>query len=215
MTNGDGVRELQKTMSILRGDGGCLWDREQTHESLVTFLIEETAELVDAIEAGTRDDLVEELGDVLYQVLFHADILSDDPDTPVTLDDVARRTSEKMRRRHPHVFGDVTVSDVSEIRDNWVKTKQAEKGQDRLTVDQVPHSLQPLARAQALLLRAKRNEVDPGIHGLAPDTEEELGEALLSLVEGALEKGLDPDRAMRLALRRLEEAITRRETGRQ
>lgn len=213
MTSGDGVSYLRETMTILRGDDGCLWDREQTHDTLIPFLIEESAELVDAIEAGNRENLVEELGDVLYQVLFHADILSDHPTDPLTLDDVARRTAEKMRRRHPHVFGDVEVSSVEEIRDNWQKTKKAEKGHSRPIVDQVPHSLHPLARAQALMARADRHGVDTGVVPATVGGEDEVGNALLALVEGARRSGIDADAALRAAVRRLERTISGNENS--
>ena len=208
MTSGEGIAYLRETMTILRSDEGCLWDREQTHDTLIPFLIEESAELVDAIEAGTREHLVDELGDVLYQVLFHADILSDHPTNPLTLDDVARRTAEKMRRRHPHVFGDVTVSSVDEIRDNWQKTKKAEKGHTRPIVDQVPHSLHPLARAQALSARAERHGVDTGVVPATVGSEEEVGDALLALIEGARRNGIDADAALRASLRRLEKTMS-------
>jgi XTP/dITP diphosphohydrolase len=210
MTDRDGVDYLRETMATLRGEGGCLWDREQTHQSLVPYLIEETAELVDAIETGTRKSVVEELGDVFYQVAFHADILSDDPHQPVTLDDVARATAEKMRTRHPHVFGEVTVSDVSEIRDNWIKQKQAEHGRPKSVVDQVPSSLHPIARAQALIHRAERHGLDIGTSS-ATASGEELGEAMLGLIHRAESQGINADHALREAIRRLERTIADQE----
>jgi NTP pyrophosphatase (non-canonical NTP hydrolase) len=105
---GDGVcmQELIDVVARLRAPGGCPWDAEQTHESLVQYLIEETYELVDAIESQDRDAMLEELGDVLYQVLFHADIAAHATDHPFTIDDVARAMTTKMVGRHEHVFGD-------------------------------------------------------------------------------------------------------------
>jgi XTP/dITP diphosphohydrolase len=211
MNPGEGLQYLRDTMAILRGDDGCAWDREQDHRSLVPFLIEETAELVDAIEAGDADNIAEELGDVLYQVFFHADITAGHPSTPLTIDDIARRTAEKMRTRHPHVFAGVSVASVDEIRQNWIEQKKTEKGSGRRIVDQVPHSLQPIARAHALITRAQRNGVDPGADGTGVATETELGDALLALIAGAVERDLDPDRALRDAMRRLEGAITQQE----
>ena len=126
MSNYPHLERLIETMSQLRGEAGCEWDREQTHESLVRFLIEETYELVDAIESGDREGMKEELGDVLYQLLFHADIAASSDDS-FTIDDVAQATDEKMRRRHPHVFGDKEVAGVEDIEANWQKIKAEEK----------------------------------------------------------------------------------------
>lgn len=210
MTEGSGVSYLRETMAILRGEDGCLWDREQTHDTLIPFLIEEAAELVDAIEEGTRENIVDELGDVLYQVVFHADILADDPHNPVTLDYVARATAEKMRRRHPHVFGDVTVSDVADIRANWVTQKKAEHGQPRPITSQVPTSLHPVARAQSLIHRAARDGIDTGLSApVQPD--EGLGVAMLRLVKAAEDRGLNAETVLREAIRSLEATITAEE----
>src|ERR1700722_8009176 len=98
--------ELIAVLELLRAPGGCAWDREQTHESLVRYLIEETYELVDAIESGDRDELIEELGDVLYQVIFHSDIAVNTPGEDFSLEDVAAHMTAKMVGRHPHVAGD-------------------------------------------------------------------------------------------------------------
>ena len=212
MKPGEGLAHLRQTMAILRGPGGCAWDLEQDHHSLVPYLIEESAELVDAIESGTRADLQEELGDVLYQVFFHADIASMDSDAPFDIDDIAWATAEKMRSRHPHVFSDTEVADVEEIRRNWETLKKQEKATTRRITDQVPHSLDPIARAQGLLARARRQGI-PLAHVSSTSAEgdlldeETLGEALLLLVRRASEGGLDADRALRRALRRLETDI--------
>jgi XTP/dITP diphosphohydrolase len=213
MTASDGLAYLRETMAILRGEDGCEWDRQQDHESLVPFLVEETAELIDAIDNGNRDEVVEELGDVLYQVFFHADILASDQTTPVTIDDVARKTADKMRSRHPHVFDGLEVSGVEEIRQNWVAAKKAEKGGGKSVVDQVPRALHPIARAQALIKRAER-------HGLAvttpvpPDGDvADIGDAIIGLVAHAQAQGIDADTALRQSISRLETAIVSEETS--
>jgi XTP/dITP diphosphohydrolase len=213
MTTSDGLGYLRETMALLRGEDGCEWDRQQDHESLVPFLVEETAELIDAIDHGNRDDVVEELGDVLYQVFFHADILASDENNPVTIDDVARKTADKMRRRHPHVFDGLEVSGVEEIRQNWVAAKKAEKGGEKSVVDQVPRALHPIARVQALLKRSER-------HGLAvtipapPDADLlDIGEAIIALVAHAQAQGIDADTALRRAISRLEAVIESQETS--
>lgn len=211
MTTSDGLGYLRETMAMLRGDNGCEWDRQQSHESLVPFLVEETAELIDAIDNGHREDIVEELGDVLYQVFFHADILASDATTPVTIDDVARKTADKMRSRHPHVFDGLEVSGVDEIRQNWVAAKKAEKGGEKSVVDQVPRALHPLARAQALIKRATRHDltVTPPV---APDVDPlDIGDAILGLVAQAEAHGIDADTALRRAISALEDAIVSEE----
>src|SRR5690606_12818682 len=109
--------ELIATLERLRAPGGCAWDREQTHASLVQYLVEESAELVEAIEGGSRDELVEELGDVLYQVLLHADIAAEAGE--FTIEDVAAHMTAKMVGRHPHVFGDVVADTADQVAANW------------------------------------------------------------------------------------------------
>lgn len=213
MTTSDGLEYLRETMAKLRGDNGCEWDREQSHESLVPFLVEETAELIDAIDRGNRDEVVEELGDVLYQVFFHADILASDGDAPVTIDDVARKTAEKMRSRHPHVFDGLEVSGVEEIRQNWVAAKKAEKGGEKSVVDQVPRALHPLARAQALIKRARRHDLTVTTP-VAPEVDAlDIGDAIVGLVAQAEAHGIDADTALRRAISALEDAIVSEETS--
>jgi XTP/dITP diphosphohydrolase len=211
MTMPDGLGYLRETMAILRGEDGCEWDRQQSHESLVPFLVEETAELIDAIDHGNRDEVVDELGDVLYQVFFHADILANDGNTAVTIDDVARKTADKMRSRHPHVFGGLEVSGVEEIRQNWVAAKKAENGGKKSVVDQVPRALHPLARAQALIKRAKRHDLTVANTVSAEVDPLDIGNAILALVAQADSQGIDADTALRQAISALEAAIVSEE----
>jgi XTP/dITP diphosphohydrolase len=212
MTPGEGLRHLHDTMMALRGDDGCEWDRQQTHDSLVPYLVEETAELVDAIDLRDRGGIVEELGDVLYQVFFHAGITAEDPINPVTIDDIAWSTAEKMRRRHPHVFAGKAVSGVEEIKKNWDEQKRLEKKRPQAIADQIPRSLDSIARAQALLARAARGGITPGIKpGITPGSDqspEDLGLALLSLIDTATRNGWSADAALRAAIRQLEEDIS-------
>lgn len=199
------LERLIATMATLRGESGCEWDREQTHESLVRFLIEETYELVDAIETGDREGMKEELGDVLYQLLFHADIAQNSQE-PFGIDDVAKATDEKMRRRHPHVFSDTEVSGVDDIKANWQKIKAEEKTHRESTFDGVPAHLQGIARARAVLDKAEKLGVTPGGPSAAvPTDEEEFGEWLLKALDEARRSGVDADRALREALRGLEQ----------
>jgi XTP/dITP diphosphohydrolase len=207
------LQHLIETMAILRGTDGCEWDREQTHESLVKYLIEEAHELVDAIESGNRVEMREEIGDVLYQLLFHADIARADPDDPFDIDEIARITNEKMRRRHPHVFGDVAVDGVDEIKANWQQLKAQEKADRTSVLDGVPSSLQGVARAKAVIERAARIQHSPDAV-IEPDftREDELGRYLLALVKNATDRGLDADRALREATRAFEKSVRESET---
>lgn len=151
----DGVAELVAVMDRLRSPGGCPWDREQSHATLVPYAVEEAHELVEAVETGTRDDLLEELGDVLLQVVFHARIAQEHPEAPFDLDAVARRTARKLVSRHPHVFGDADASDAEEVTARWDEIKRAEQGRES-ALDGVPPSLGAVARAAKLASRARR-----------------------------------------------------------
>ena len=112
MSANDALHRLVATMATLRGPDGCPWDAEQTHESLVPYVLEEVYELIEALESGSPEDVKEELGDVLYQVLFHADIAAHATNSPLTIDDVAAAVDEKMRVRHPHVFAEGDAKSV-------------------------------------------------------------------------------------------------------
>ncbi len=129
----------------LRAPGGCAWDREQTHGSLVQYLLEESYELVDAIEAGDDAELIEELGDVLYQVLFHADIAAEDG--RFTLEDVAAHMTAKMVSRHPHVFGDVVADTPDAVIANWEVLKAVEKSHRTSVLDGIPDRMPSLLLA--------------------------------------------------------------------
>src|ERR1700710_736306 len=120
------LEQLIAVLEQLRAPGGCAWDAEQTHESLVRYLVEETYELIDAIESGNRDEMIEELGDVLYQVIFHSDIAADS-DERFDLEDVAAHTTAKMVGRHPHVFGDATAETSADVIAIWDDLKAVEK----------------------------------------------------------------------------------------
>jgi XTP/dITP diphosphohydrolase len=201
--------ELIATLEYLRAPGGCAWDAEQTHESLVRYLVEETYELVDAIESGSRDDLLEELGDVLYQVLFHSDIAAHTPGEDFTLEDVAAHMTAKMVGRHPHVFGDAAAATAGEVVDLWEIQKRAEKPQRTSVLDGIPQGMPSLALADKLLGRAAKVGITPD-EATVTD-EEALGALLLSLVAGAKANGLDAERALRSTLRDLQQQIRENE----
>ena len=133
--------DLVAVMDRLRSPGGCPWDAEQTHESLVPYLIEETHELVEAIESGDRTHMVEELGDVLLQVAFHARMAQEHPDSPFGIDDVAGGIVDKLVRRHPHVFADVDADTAQEVAANWEQIKADEKPHRTSPLDGIPDGL--------------------------------------------------------------------------
>lgn len=207
----DALLRLIDTMSTLRGPGGCPWDAEQTHESLVPYLLEEVAELVDAVESGDRDHVREELGDVLYQILFHADIARTHSSDPFDIDDVASGVDAKMRSRHPHVFADGDAKTVDEVVSRWEEIKAEEKKNRSSVTEGVPERLSALARASSLLKRGAAFVEEPLPH--QPMTEEELGEELLRLVFAARSQGLDAERALRARVRKLEQDIKKAETA--
>ncbi|HHW50949.1 MAG TPA: MazG family protein [Pseudoclavibacter sp.] len=196
--------ELIETMRILLDEGGCPWDREQTHESLAKYLIEESAELVDAIEEGTAKDVKEELGDVLYQLLFHAQIAANAGEG-YDIQDVAAATNEKMRRRHPHVFGDDPAHTNEEIEAMWARVKAQEKAERTSVLDGVPMNLPALALADKVIGRAASLGLVPGgaEAGIPLESEEQLGGLLLAIVASARAQGLEAERALRRTVKAL------------
>ncbi len=201
------VDELIAVLHRLRAPGGCAWDREQTHASLVQYLVEETYELVDAIESGDDKELVEELGDVLYQVIFHSDLAAEEG--RFTLEDVAAHMTQKMIGRHPHVFGDVIADTPDAVMENWDKLKAVEKPTRTSVLDGIPQGMPSLALADKLLGRAdKVGLLDASAPGAVNVTsEDELGPLLLAIVASAKANGLDSERALRGALRELQAEI--------
>lgn len=214
--------ELIGVLERLRAPGGCAWDGEQTHESLVRYLIEETHELVDAIESGSRDDLLEELGDVLYQVIFHADIAAHTPGENFTLEDVAAHMTAKMVGRHPHVFADAVADTPDAVMANWETLKAEEKPHRSSTLDGVPQAMPSLlladklvGKAAALGVATASVETATTPDAAAPATEDELGNLLLTLVTEAKARGLDAERALRARLRDLQADIRAAESARE
>ena len=200
---GAALVEAAATMRAVRDR--CVWTQQIGHRALVPYLIEESHELIDAVEAGSRAELREELGDVLWQVLFHAEIASRDEDDPFDIDDVARVLNEKMIRRHPHVFGDAVATTPEEVLVHWNAAKAAEKHTRTSVLDGISRGMPSLALAQKLVGKAAQVGVDAVAPGPeAPASEAELGDALLALVQTAREHGWDAERALRERLRTLE-----------
>jgi tetrapyrrole methylase family protein/MazG family protein len=209
--------ELVKVMARLRGPNGCPWDREQTHETLGRHLLEESHELLEAIDRGDSNAIRDELGDLLLQVVFHAQMAADDDRWDV--DDVALGLVEKLVHRHPHVFGDVEVSGSEEVLTNWEKLKAEERSAPRAAVDdEIPATLPALARAAKVQRRAAgwgfewrtseaamaalREEVEELATAASPDdAEEEIGDVLFSTVALARKLGVDAETALRRTIR--------------
>ena len=201
-----GLAELVAVMDRLRSPGGCPWDAEQTHASLVRYCLEEAYEVAEAIESGDRPAMREELGDLLLQVVFHARIAQEDPTDPFDLEDVARGVSTKLIRRHPHVFADVVVDGADEVHTNWELIKKAEKRRDSVT-DGIPRAQGALARATAILGRARRAGVAVDLDALTDEVADPWGARLLALVAAAEAAGVDAEGVLRSSLDRVEEHI--------
>lgn len=216
---------LVKLMARLRGPDGCPWDREQTHQSLKPYLIEETYETLDAIDREDDDELRDELGDVLLQIVFHAQLAREE--ARFTLEDVAAATSEKLIRRHPHVFGSATANTSGQVVENWEAIKSREKREKGLSpsiLDGIPGQLPSLLRAKRVQERAARSgfdwkntdevvdkvreEVDEFLEAWrAADNrgvEEEFGDLLFSLVNLARFLRVCPEDALRKTVGKFE-----------
>lgn len=202
---------LYEVMHRLRRE--CPWDAEQTHRSLATYLVEETGEVLDAIESGDDTDLVEELGDLLLQVYFHAAIA--EQEGRFTLDDVADGIADKLVRRHPYVFGDDDVP--HDLHGTWEVRKRAEK-QRSSAMEGIAEHLSVLARATKVASRARHHGVEleapAGVPSPEPLTATQVGSEILGLVLRAQASGVDADQAARDALRELEQRVRDTERSR-
>lgn len=181
------IDRLVEVMRILRGPGGCPWDHKQTLETLKEHLVEESHEVLDAIDSGDRDTLREELGDLLLQVVFQAQIAREEG--AFTFDDVATVITEKLIRRHPHVFGDLQVSGADEVLKNWEAIKKAEKKAEgdapRATLAGIPKSLPALHKAALVQKRVARVGFDwATVDGALEKLNEEVGEVREALASG-------------------------------
>jgi XTP/dITP diphosphohydrolase len=199
------VERLVEVMARLRQE--CPWDAQQTHRSLVQYLIEETAETIEAIEAADQDHLREELGDLLLQVIFHAEIASEQ--TPgFTVDDIARGIADKLISRHPYVFATAEVP--SDLHFTWEQRKVVEKGRTS-ALQGIPDQLSALARANKIISRTRSRRVAVALPDEATSAEE-VGAQLLALAARAHAAGIDPDQALRDAVRGLEARVREAES---
>lgn len=210
MTQESQLQRLVEVMDTLRSPGGCPWDAEQTHESLLKYLLEESYEFVDAVQSGNRIDMREELGDVLLQVYFHARMAQEHPTDPFSIEDIARGIADKLVRRHPHVFEGVEVRDAQEVLENWEEIKKKEKGRTS-PLDGVAMAQPALPLIEKLLYRAEKYNVDV----ITPDSlsidgaadEGAVGQALLAVIAWAHSNGIDAEAALRKEAMRVAEQI--------
>lgn len=191
--------DLVQVMDRIRRE--CPWSSQQTHKGLAKYALEEAYELVEAVEEGDRDELREELGDVLLQVVFHARIAEEDSEEPFSVDDVAGTIVEKLIHRHPHVFGDERAETPAEVKEHWLRQKAAEKQRDSVT-EGIPLGQPALALAAKLASRARIASLDVPL-----PSGEGVGYRLLALAAEAEADGTDPEAALRAAARAYRDAI--------
>lgn len=218
-----GFEELLKIMKQLRAPGGCPWDAEQTHESLTRYLLEETYEVIEAIETKSPEHLKEELGDLLLQPIFHAAIAEESG--TFTMHDVIQTLREKLVRRHPHVFGDMQIADSAAQIENWEQIKKLEKGIERRSaLSGVPPQLPALLKAQKITEKAARVGFDwehidqvmakvmeelhefeeAMISGDNGHMEAELGDLLFAIVNLGRFLSINPEEALRKTITRFQ-----------
>lgn len=207
------VELLVQVMNQLRSPGGCPWDSEQTHQSLAKYLIEETYETLEAIDSGDLNDLREELGDLLLQIVFHARIACEN-DPTFTLDAIAQGVVEKLVRRHPHVFDNLEVNTTAELEANWANIKATEKPRQSIT-DGVPIAMPALQLASQLSYRARDNSIRP----ISPDvineverligpiSPERIAQILFGVIEVSRKAAIDPESVLRTESMRFRQAI--------
>ncbi|MBI2862293.1 MAG: nucleoside triphosphate pyrophosphohydrolase [Chloroflexi bacterium] len=217
---------LRYLVARLRGPGGCPWDREQTHQSLKPYIVEEAYETLEALDSGDTKKFVEELGDLLLQVVLHAQLASEEG--AFRLEEVFRAVGGKLIRRHPHVFGDINVSGAEEVLRNWEQWKRNEEGAVPSLLGGLPRGMPALAYAQSAQERARRVGLEVGngfsdlpqvvqrVQGIAAleDTDERLrmaGEALFDLVAILRRAGVDAEEALRVSSRRFVSRFRRLE----
>lgn len=201
---------LAQVMDRLRSPGGCPWDAEQTHESLLKYLLEESYEFVESVESKDHESMKEELGDILLQVYFHSRIAEEHATRPFNIEDVARGITDKLIRRHPHVFGGENINDSDELLQNWERIKAEEKGR-KSAVDGVAMGQPALPLITKLIYRAERRGINLELPTADMNNEVEIGDALVAAIAAAVKHGFEPEDLMRNRARALAEEIKRLE----
>jgi XTP/dITP diphosphohydrolase len=206
---------LLEVMDRLRSPGGCPWDAEQSHQSLIKYLLEESYEFVDAVDEEDRQAMREELGDILLQVYFHSRIAQEHPTDPFSIEDVAEGIADKLIRRHPHVFGDVEVNGSEEVLANWEQLKAAEKNRKSAT-DGVALSQPALPLITKLIYRAEKNGIKLDLPTADLNNvvsgEVAIGDALVAAVVAAIQQGIEPEDLLRSRAREIAAEIKRIES---
>ena len=206
---------LREVMDKLRSPGGCPWDAEQDHASLLKYLLEESYEFIESVEDNDRQAMQEELGDLLLQVYFHSRMAEEDATQPFNIEDVAQSVADKLIRRHPHVFAGTSVNSSEDVLENWEKQKVAEKGRTS-AIDGVPLAQPALPLATKVIYRLNKLNYDlPISEPISLPSEinqDQFGQILLGLISQAVEKGLDPEAALRGATKTLIAQIQEHET---
>ena len=206
---------LREVMDKLRSPGGCPWDAEQDHASLLKYLLEESYEFIESVENNDRQAMQEELGDLLLQVYFHSRMAEEDATQPFNIEDVAKSVADKLIRRHPHVFAGALVDSSEDVLENWEKQKAAEKGRTS-AIDGVPLAQPALPLATKVIYRLNKLNYDLPISkpiSLPSEiNQDQFGQILLGLISQAVEKGLDPEAALRDATKTLIAQIQEHET---
>ena len=207
------IRQLLEVMASLRSPGGCPWDREQDHMTLRTHAVEEVYELMDAIEAGDDHEMAEELGDLLLQVVFHCQLARERG--AFDFEQVAQRITDKLLRRHPHVFGDVKVKNVDEVWANWEQIKHAEKHGTKharpSALDGIPRHLPALARAEKLVKKARKAKLFQPPTISRAWTKTELGQLLFGITAHAQAQGWSAEELLRAEVKRRERQLRKQE----
>jgi MazG family protein len=216
MKKSSAISDLLKVMARLRSPTGCPWDREQDHRSIRWHAVEEVYELIDAIEAGDDHEMEEELGDLLLQVVFHCQLAQERK--VFNFEKVARNITDKLIRRHPHVFGDVKVKDVDQVWANWEKIKRAEKHGTKharaSALDGIPRHLPSLLRAEKLVKKARKAKLLEGESGKSRISKSALGETLFNLAKTAQQNGWSAEELLRREIQKQERALRKAERKR-
>jgi uncharacterized protein YabN with tetrapyrrole methylase and pyrophosphatase domain len=217
MKEDSAIEDLLRVMARLRSPAGCPWDREQDHQSLRFHAVEEVYELMDAIEAGDDDAMLEELGDLLLQIVFHCQLAKERG--AFDFDRVARHITEKLIRRHPHVFGETKVKNVDEVWANWEQIKRAEKQGTRharpSALDGIPKHLPALLRAEMLVKKARKAGVlSAQERERRQQTKTRVAKELFALADTAQRRGWSAEALLRAELQRIERIFRQKEIKR-
>ncbi|HEY9885619.1 MAG TPA: MazG family protein [Vampirovibrionales bacterium] len=207
----DSVKDLLETIAKLRAPDGCPWDKEQTHESLKKYLIEEVYEVLEAIDNNSEAEMLEEFGDLLFQICLHAQIEAEKGN--FTFNDIADKLNKKMISRHPHVFGGVELKTENQVVEQWeeikAEEKKAKQQENNSPYASIPAALPSLARALKVLKKTSKLSLSVDKSNFASlagtfDNQEELGKILLTIVNKAKELKLDPEEALRQSVAKIQ-----------